>query len=109
VPTSAEIYRQTPERRFAHRIKLPRRMKLWAVPAVLALGAVSYRSVVAMAAPATLPAAATPLAATAPAAAAPAESPTAPETAEPNEPALLGGGYADTDNLQADTQQQGIN
>ena len=95
-------------------IKVPNRMKFLAVPAVLALGAVSYGSVVAMAAPVTLPTAATTLAATtpaapAPAAPAPAESPTAPETVEPNEPALPGGGYADADNVQADTQQQGIN
>ena len=90
-------------------IKLPNRMKFLAVPAVLALGAVSYGSVVAMAAPATLPTAATTLAATTPAAPAPAESVIAPETVEPAEPPLPGGGYADTDNVQADTQQQGIN
>lgn len=35
------------------------------------------------------------------------EPTTASETVEPNEPALLGGGYADK-NLQADTQQEGI-
>jgi hypothetical protein len=35
-------------------------------------------------------------------------SETAPEKAEPNEPALPGGGYADADNVQADTQQEGI-
>jgi hypothetical protein len=84
-----------------------RRLAITAVPATLALGAVSYGSVVAMAAPSP-----TPAAATQPSAAAPAESSTpetATEQAEPNEPALSGGGYADADNTQANTQQEGIN
>jgi hypothetical protein len=38
----------------------------------------------------------------------PAESTTG-DAAEANEPALPGGGYADADNVQADTQQEGIN
>jgi hypothetical protein len=86
-----------------------RRLAFVAVPATLALGAVSYGSVVAMAAPSP-----TPTAATQPSTAEPAESSTeAPETAaeaaEPNEPALPGGGYADPANTQADTQQEGVN
>jgi len=67
-----------------------------AVPAVLALAAVSYGSVVAFS-----------TANPTPAAAEAAES-TAPEAAEANEPALPGGGYADADNVNADTQQEGI-
>jgi hypothetical protein len=74
------------------------------VPAVLVLGAVSYGSVVGFSSPTP-----SPPAATSPAATAPAEAPGAPETLEPNEPALPGGGYADADNVQADTQQSGIN
>jgi hypothetical protein len=73
-----------------------------AIPAVVALGAVSYGSVVAMAAPiqkAAVVTAATP--------AEPAETST--DAAEANEPALPGGGFADADNVQADTQQEGIN
>jgi hypothetical protein len=84
-----------------------RRLAFVAIPATLALGAVSYGSVVAMAAPSP-----TPSAATQPSAAEPAESSTeAPETAteaaEPNEPAQPGGGYADA-NAEADTQQEGV-
>jgi hypothetical protein len=85
-----------------------RKLAFLAVPAVLAVGAIGYGSVVAMAAP-------TPTASAAPsqsAAAEPAESSTeqpetAAEQAEPNEPAQPGGGYADT-NETADTQQEGI-
>jgi hypothetical protein len=33
---------------------------------------------------------------------------TAPETAEPNDPALPGGGYADADGVNADTQFEGV-
>jgi hypothetical protein len=44
-----------------------------------------------------------------PSASDPAESTTASETVEANEPALPGGGYADAANVQADTQQEGIN
>jgi hypothetical protein len=84
-----------------------RKLAFVAIPATLALGAVTYGSVVAMAAPSP-----TPSASTQPSAAEPAESSTeAPETAteaaEPNEPALPGGGYADS-NSQADTQQEGV-
>jgi hypothetical protein len=81
-----------------------RKLAFLTVPAVVALGAVSYGSVVAMAAPITSPAAAA-----SPSAPEPAESATTPETVEANEPALPGGGYADADNVQADTQQEGIN
>ena len=82
--------------------KFQRKMAFLAVPAVVALGVVSYGSVVAMAAPihqAAAVTAATP--------AEPAESST--DAAEANEPALPGGGYADADNVQADTQQEGVN
>jgi hypothetical protein len=34
---------------------------------------------------------------------------TATEAADPNEPALPGGGHADPANTQADTQQEGVN
>jgi hypothetical protein len=82
-------------------IKLPRKLAFLAVPAVLALGGATYASVVAFAAanPSPTPAAASEKA---------EPSETAPEKAEPNEPALPGGGYADADNVQADTQQEGI-
>lgn len=81
-------------------IKFKSKLALLAVPAVLAFAAVSYGSVVAFttANPAPAPAAE---------AAEPAES-TAPEAAEANEPVLAGGGYADADNVNADTQQEGI-
>jgi hypothetical protein len=79
-------------------IKFKSKLALLAVPAVLAFAAVSYGSVVAFTTanpPVPAPAAE------------PAES-TAPEAAEASEPALAGGGYADTDNVNADTQQEGI-
>lgn len=81
-------------------VKFQRKLAFLAIPAVLALGAASYGSVVAFASASPTP--------TAPAAE-PAESTTAAEAAEPNDPALAGGGYADKDNVQADTQQEGIN
>jgi len=83
-------------------IKFQRKLAFLAVPAVVVLGAVSYGSVVAMAAPINNAAAvkvATP--------AEPVES-TSTDAAEANEPALPGGGYADADNVQANTQQEGI-
>jgi hypothetical protein len=86
-----------------------RKLALVAVPATLALGAVTYGSVVAMAAPTP-----TPTSAAQPSTAAPAESAAeqpenAPEAAEPNEPAQANGGFADDPaNSQADTQQEGI-
>ena len=85
--------------------KFKRSLAFMTVPAVLALGALSYGSVVAFAAASPSP---SPTGTTAPSAAEPAESATAPETVEPNEPALPGGGYADAANTQADTQQDGI-
>jgi hypothetical protein len=91
---------EMPERRFNTLIKLQRKFAILAVPAVLALAAVSYGSVVAAAAPVPSPAATS--------ATEPAES-TAPEAVEANEPALPGGGFADTDNVQANTQQEGVN
>jgi hypothetical protein len=84
-------------------IKLQRKLAFLAVPAVVALSAVSYGSVVAFSAPiqkAAVVTAATP--------AEPAES-TSTDAAEASEPALPGGGFADADNVQADTQQEGIN
>jgi hypothetical protein len=82
-------------------VKLQRKFAILTVPAVLALGAVSYGAVVAAAAPIPSPAATS--------ATEPAESTSAPEAVEANDPALPGGGYADADNVQANTQQEGIN
>lgn len=99
VPKSAG---RMPERRCSQLLKVQRKMAFLAVPAVMALGVVSYGSVVAMAAPvhtAAVVTAATP--------AEPAESST--EAVEATEPALPGGGYADANNAQADTQQAGVN
>jgi hypothetical protein len=88
-------------------LKITRKLAFFAAPtAVLALGAVSYGSVVAFAAPSPAPADVTQ---TAEPAGEPAESTTTPEMAEANEPALPGGGHADADNVQADTQQEGVN
>jgi hypothetical protein len=87
--------------------KFKRNLAFMAVPAVLALGALSYGSVVAFAAASPSPTP-SPTGTTAPSAAEPAESATAAETVEPNEPALSGGGYADAANSQADTQQDGV-
>ena len=84
-------------------LKFQRKLAFLTVPAVLALGAVSYGSVVAMAAPSS-----SPTVVKSPSATQPAES-TAAEVAEPNESALPGGGHADADNVQANTQQEGIN
>ena len=85
-------------------LKFQRKLAFLTVPAVLALGAVSYGSVVAMAAPSS-----SSTVAKSPSATEPAESTAAAEAAEPNEPALPGGGHADADNVQANTQQEGIN
>ena len=88
-----------------------RRLAFVAIPATLALGALTYGSVVAMAAPSPTPTAAGQPAAT------PGESTAeqpeganeAAEPAEPNEPAQPGGGFADDPaNSQADTQQEGV-
>jgi hypothetical protein len=87
-----------PERRCSQMLNLKSKAAFLAVPAVLALAAVSYGSVVAFSAANPTPA---------PAAEA-AEAPEAAEAAEANEPALPGGGYADADNVNADTQQEGI-
>jgi hypothetical protein len=85
-------------------LKLNRRLAFLAVPAVLALGALTYGSVVAFASPSP-----SPTGVNSSQAAEPAESATTPEAAEPNEPALAGGGHADPDNVQAGTQQEGVN
>ena len=82
--------------------KFQKRLAILTVPAVLALGAVSYGSVVAFASPNPQPGV------IAPPAPEPAESTTAAETPEPNEPALPGGGYADAANAQANTQQDDV-
>jgi hypothetical protein len=66
--------------------------------AMLAVGALGSMSVFA-ASPAPAPAAET---------ATEAAETTAPEVAEPNEPALPGGGYADADGVNADTQFEGV-
>jgi|GEM_PF-6900947 len=92
---------------------LKHKLAFLTVPAILALGAASYGSVVAFASATPTP---TPSTATEPAestttaeAAEPAESTTTAEAAEPNEPALPGGGHGDAANSQADTQQEGVN
>jgi hypothetical protein len=82
-------------------IKLRRRLAFLAVPAVVALGAASYAAVVGFTSSPSPSPSATKAAATTE----PAES--AAEAPEANEPALPGGGYADKDNTQADTQQEG--
>jgi hypothetical protein len=78
--------------------KIKSKLAFVTVPAVMALAAVSYGSVVGFAS--ANPSPSPPVAAAEPAA--------APEAVEPNEPALPGGGYADAANVQADTQQDGI-
>jgi hypothetical protein len=82
--------------------KLKSKLAFVTVPAVMALAAVSYGSVVGFASanPSPSPTGTA-------AAAEPAESATAPAV-EANEPALPGGGYADAAGVQADTQQDGI-
>jgi hypothetical protein len=86
-------------------LKFKRSLAFLTVPAVLAIGVVTYGSVVAASPPNPSPA---PSSATEPAE--PAEPTTAAEAAaEANEPALPGGGYADADNVQADTQQERVN
>src|SRR6202158_4504966 len=106
-PIGAERARKYPARcrrgGCSQMIKIKSKLALLAVPAVLAFAAVSYGSVVAFTTanpPSPAPAAAE--------AAEEPEAPGAPETAEANEPALPNGGYADTDNVNADTQQEGI-
>jgi hypothetical protein len=102
VPETPKSAGGRPERRCTQLFKVQRKLAFLTVPAVLVLGALSYGSVVAMAAPAHK--AATVKAATP---AEPAES--SNDATEANEPALPGGGYADADNVQADTQQEGVN
>jgi hypothetical protein len=86
-----------------------RKLALVAIPATLALGAVTYGSVVAMAAPSPTPSAAAQPSATEPAESATEQPETATEAAEPNEPAQPNGGFADDPaNSQADTQQEGV-
>lgn len=80
-------------------IKFKSKLALLAIPAALAFAAVSYGSVVAFSTANPTPA---------PAESTTAEPAEAAETAEANEPPLPGGGYADTDNVNADTQQEGI-
>jgi hypothetical protein len=82
--------------------KFKSKLALLAIPAVLAFAAISYGSVVAFTTANPTPAPAQSEAAE------PAETPGAADKAEANEPALPGGGYADTDNVNADTQQEGI-
>jgi hypothetical protein len=86
-------------------INFKRRVAFLTVPAVLAVGAMSYGSVVAFASPSPSP---SPTGTSAPSAAEPPESTKAPETVESNEPAVPGGGHADAAGAQVDTQQEGI-
>jgi hypothetical protein len=96
--------------------RFKRRLAFVAIPATLALGALTYGSVVAMAAPSPSPTTAAQPAAGAPggnaetAGESTAEQPeSATEAAEPNEPAQPNGGFADDPaNSQADTQQEGV-
>jgi hypothetical protein len=91
-----------------------RRLAFVAIPATLALGALTYGSVVAMAAPSPSPTAAgqpaaTPGESTAEQPEGANETAEAAEPNEPNEPAQPNGGFADDPaNSQADTQQEGI-
>lgn len=85
--------------------KFKSKLALLAVPAVLAFAAVSYGTVVAFTTanpPTPAPAAEAGEASEAGGTAEKAEK------AEANEPALPGGGYADADNVNAETQQEGI-
>jgi hypothetical protein len=84
-------------------LKLRSKVAFLTVPAVMAIAAVSFGSVVGFASanPSPSPTGTT-------AAAEPAESATAPGTVEPNEPALPGGGYADAAGANVDTQQDGV-
>ena len=84
-------------------LKLRSKGAFLAVPAVMAIAAVSFGSVVGFASanPSPSPTGTA-------AAAEPAESATAPGTVEPNEPALPDGGYADAAGANVDTQQDGI-
>jgi len=86
-----------------------RKLAFVAIPATLALGAVTYGSVVAMAAPSPTPSAAAQPSATEPAESTTEQPETGTEAAEPNEPAQPNGGFADDPaNSQADTQQEGV-
>jgi hypothetical protein len=97
-------------------LRVPRKLAFFAAAiAVLALGAVSYGSVVGFAA--TSPSASG-VTQPAPSPSEPAESTTTPETAgpnernephEPHEAVLPGGGHADMDSIQADIHQEGVN
>ena len=90
-----------------------RRKILWlSVPAVLAAGAITYGSVVAFATPGTTrPASSLTQPVDSTAADSPVEKPEQPESAveqpEPNEPALPGGGHADT-SAQANHEFDGV-
>jgi uncharacterized protein HemX len=83
-----------------------RKLVLIAVPAVLALGAIGYGSVALAESNTNHPV--SQAAATETADSSSEQPETGPEQAEPNEPALPGGGHADADNVQADTQQEGV-
>jgi hypothetical protein len=83
-----------------------RKLVFVAVPAVLALGAIGYGSVALAESHSSGPANQSVAAESADSS---TEQPeTGAEQAEPNEPALPGGGHADPDNGQADTQQEGV-
>lgn len=95
-------------------LKFKRNLAFLAIPGVLALGVVTYASVVGAASPTPSPASSSTSepgesATDSENAAEPAEPTTAAEkAAEAAEPALPGGGHADPDNTQADTQQEGV-
>src|SRR4030081_3898218 len=95
---------KVPEKRGNQMLKFQRKLAFFTVPAVLALSAVSYGSVVAFASPSP-----SPTVNASPSATDPAESTTASETVEPDEPALPGVVSADAPNIQADTHQERIN
>lgn len=90
-----------------------RRLAFLAIPATLALGAVTYGSVVAMASQSPSPTSTAQPSTAEPGTEKPDSATEQPETAaegaEPNEPALPKGGHADDpDNAQADTEQEGV-
>ncbi len=85
---------------------IKRKVAFLAVPALAAMGAVSYASVVAFAAPTHGTGVVKTAAGTEPAEST-TEATTSADPVGPNEPA--GGGYADPAGAQADTQQEGNN
>jgi hypothetical protein len=94
-------------RKEANQMKSKKWLIVPVTAAMLAVGAIGSMSALAETLPpATPPAASPPAAPEAPEAAEPAS--TTPELAEPNEPALPGGGHADADGTNVDNQFDGV-